>query len=335
MTTIRDPFKLRSRVKNICCSLLIGVLTGCAANHGADIPESEKPNSDSVYVSVLGIAQDAGTPQVGCYSDNCERAREAGQLFASSLMLVDKPNNKFFLFDASPDIRAQFDLVTEPSFRTRAAERSPLDGIFLTHAHMGHYVGLAHLGKEGMGMIPTPTYVDSSMASFLSQNGPWSLMVEEGRLDLVTVIPNRSIALSNSLSAMPIAVPHRAEYTSTLGWIIKGPSKTVLYLPDIDRWEEMNPSIITVLEEYRIDVALLDGSFYSGDELPGRDMSKIPHPTIVSSMKYFSDSLASNTRIIFTHLNNSNPAAWPDTPEARSVTGGGFEIASQGMSIGL
>ena len=129
-------------------------------------------------------------PQVGCYVDRCNKAREREQpRFAASLALVNPDADRFYLVDATPDITRQLDLIDEPRFRTRAGERRPFDGIFLTHAHIGHYAGLAVLGREGLGMAPTPTYCTERMAAYLRENGPWELMVREGRLDLHRLRP--------------------------------------------------------------------------------------------------------------------------------------------------
>ena len=76
------------------------------------------------YLLVLGIAQDGGMPQVGCYADRCQRARErVNPRFAASLALVDPDRDRYYLVDATPDITRQLDLIDEPGFRERAGER--------------------------------------------------------------------------------------------------------------------------------------------------------------------------------------------------------------------
>ncbi len=314
---------------------LLAILIGLAFPHSS-VERSAVDTIRAPYVMILGTAQDAGIPQAGCYSKFCNYARQTGgRKLASSLAIIDPETHQYFLVDVSPDVREQLDLIPEAHFKDRASARNPLDGILLTHGHIGHYSGLVHLGKEGMGIGPTAAYIDSTMASFLASNGPWSLMVDEGRLDLIVVEPGAAIKLTDRLSATPLLIPHRAEFTRTLAWLVQGPKRNLLYLPDIDRWSEMERPILRLLAEWSVDVALIDGTFYSGDELPGRDMTKIPHPPIAESVKLLEDKPNLKTEIVFTHFNNTNPAAWDFTPEAAIVRESGFGLARRGMIFEL
>lgn len=286
------------------------------------------------YALVLGIAQDSGMPQVGCYAERCERARRrAKPRYAASLALIDPDRDRYYLVDATPDITRQLDLIEEPGFRRRAAQRRPFDGIFLTHAHIGHYTGLAVLGREGLGIAPTPTYCTEQMADFLTTNGPWSLMVSEGRLDLRPVTPSEWTQIDDQLEARALLVPHRPEYADTVGWIFRGPTQTLLYLPDIDSWERWELDVEDVVAS--VDVALLDATFFSGDEVPGRSMEDIPHPLVPHSMDRLQASVDAGSRVMFTHLNNTNPALFEDSVEAEEVRRRGFEIATEGQRIPL
>jgi len=286
------------------------------------------------YALVLGIAQDSGMPQVGCYAERCERARaRANPRFAASLALVDTDQDRYYLVDATPDITRQLDLIDEPGFRARAEARRPFDGIFLTHAHIGHYSGLAVLGREGLGIAPTPTYCTERMAEYLSSNGPWELMVREGRLDLRPIVPSEWTRIDDRLEARALLVPHRPEYADTVGWIFRGPTQTLLYLPDIDSWERWELSVADVVAS--VDVAMLDASFFSGNEVPGRNIEDIPHPLVPHSMDVLQHRVDAGDRVVFTHLNNTNPAIFEDSSEAREVYRRGFEIATEGLQIPL
>lgn len=286
------------------------------------------------YALVLGIAQDSGMPQVGCYAERCERARRrAKPRYAASLALIDPGRDRYYLVDATPDITRQLDLIEEPGFRRRAEQRRPFDGIFLTHAHIGHYTGLAVLGREGLGMAPTATYCTEQMADFLTTNGPWSLMVREGRLDLRPVTPSEWTRIDDRLEARALLVPHRPEYADTVGWIFRGPTQTLLYLPDIDSWEGWELDIEDVVAS--VDVALLDATFFSSDELPGRSTKDIPHPLVPHSMDRLQAIVDAGSRVVFTHLNNTNPALFEDSVEAEEVRRRGFEIATEGQRIPL
>lgn len=283
------------------------------------------------YAMVLGTAQDGGLPQIGCYTPRCEAAR-AEPRFVASLALMHPDSDRYYLVDATPDLTRQVDLITEPGFRARAQARRPFDGIFLTHAHMGHYLGLALLGREGLGTARTPVYCTSQMADFLTNNGPWSLMVDEGRIFFPAVPVDDWFAVDEWLSVRMIPVPHRPEFSDTVGFMFRGPAYSVFYLPDIDRWETWEYSIDEIVRS--VDVSLLDGSFYSPTEIPGRNIEDIPHPLIPHTMDVLQDAVTGGTRVVFTHLNNTN-AAHDDGVEAAEVRRRGFEIARAGMRVGL
>ena len=82
------------------------------------------------------------------------------------------------------------------------------------------------------------------------------------------------------------------------------------------------------------EVCLLDATFYSAAELPGRDLKEISHPFITDTLKKFAD-LTAGRRIILTHFNHSNPVCDPSSAEGRSVVAAGFELAQEMMAIEL
>jgi len=305
---------------------------GAAANLTGAADWTRHGQADLVALT-LGSVQDGGLPQAGCYTERCERARNGVPRYVASLALIEPAANRYYLVDASPDLPRQMDLVPGEGFRQRAAARRPFDGIFLTHAHMGHYLGLAHLGREALGTAPTRCYCTERMASFLRHNGPWSLMVEEGRLVLDPLTPDAWRRVSPVLSAKAIPVPHRDEYTDTVAFIFRGPRRALLYLPDIDRWSAWSRRIEDVVGE--VDVALLDGSFYSAQEVPGRSQEEIPHPLMSETMSRLAGAVRRGRRVIFTHLNNSNPALDEGGPAERAVLGAGFGIAREGETFEL
>jgi pyrroloquinoline quinone biosynthesis protein B len=316
-----------------------GFLRSAAATAGALATGGWRlvPDAAQARALILGSAQDGGMPQAGCFTPACERGRatEPPRLVASlGLVTRSAPEASpgFYLVDASPDLPRQMDLLAkeEPIFRDRSAARRPFDGIFLTHAHMGHYLGLAHLGREALATAATPVHCTQRMADFLTANAPWSLLVDEGRLDLRPLAPGRLRRIDDALSAWCMPVPHRDEFSDTVAWFFEGPERSLLYLPDIDQWSRWERDVADVVST--VDVALLDGSFYSADEVPGRAVEDIPHPLIPDSMRRLAD-VTRRTRVIFTHLNNSNPALDLDGPEARAVRAAGFGIAREGTSL--
>ncbi|MEN8145129.1 MAG: MBL fold metallo-hydrolase [Gemmatimonadota bacterium] len=324
----------RSFVRRMSVVAAAGGLSARSLLASALSESARSAAQEGLFALLLGSVQDAGLPQAGCYSELCEAARAEGAepRFVTSLALVEPQAERFYLVDASPDLTRQMDLIPGQAFRARSALRRPFDGIFLTHAHMGHYLGLAHLGREGLGTAPTPCYCTDRMASFLENNGPWSLLVEEGRLVPQRLATNVWIRIDEHLEVMALPVPHRQEYSDTVGFVFRGSERQILYLPDIDRWEKMNPSIESVVRQ--VDVALLDGSFYTAAELPGRSQEDIPHPLIPSTMDRL-QSLSEETEIAFIHLNNTNRALMADGPEALDVARRGFHLPRKGQRYAL
>ncbi len=288
------------------------------------VPQTE------LYALVLGSVQDGGLPQAGCFTPRCNRAR-TDLRYVASLALVEPAAERFYLVDATPDLTRQMDLIAEDTFRRRAQARRPFDGIFLTHAHIGHYLGLALLGREGVGTAPTPCYCSPEMATYLSRNGPWSLMVDEGRIFFPEITFNSWHRVDDSLSVRLLPVPHRHEYSDTVGFIFRGPTHSLLYLPDIDSWDAWDRRVEDVVRE--VDIALLDGSFYSPTEVPGRNIEDIPHPLIPQTMDRLEPAVRRGNRVVFTHLNNTNPVHDDGSEERAEVLRRGFEVARAGMRI--
>jgi len=278
-------------------------------------------------VVVLGIAQDAGKPQISVHGDaawtNPSRAK-----LPTSLGLIDRADQKRYIFDASPEIKKQlYDLDRLDDGRGFA-----LDGVFLTHGHMGHYLGLAQLGREAMGAKSIPVYAMPKMSEFLRNNGPWDQLVALNNIDIRDIKSGASMPLGDVLSVTPFEVPHRSEYTETVGYRLEGPEASAIYLPDIDSWrawEADGGSLQRLVSEN--DRLYLDATFFSGDELPGRDMSLIPHPTISTTMEKLADlPKADRAKIHFIHLNHSNPALNKTGEAYKAVQDNGFEIAEEG-----
>eukprot|EP01080_Neovahlkampfia_damariscottae_P008923 gene8923-872_t len=265
---------------------------------------------------IVGIAQDGGIPQPLCSKKCCQEGCEK-KLICS---LAVKDEEKYYFFDCSPDFREQI------SFLNKQYKMENIDGIFLTHAHMGHYTGLIHLGRESMNSKSLNVFGSKEMNNFLSKNAPWCQLVDLKNIKLNTVLSYQSLKMSNDLLIIPFTVPHRAEFTDTLGFIIQGKNKKAVYIPDIDSWEEMNENIEDVIE--RVDFAFLDGTFYDENEVLNRDITKIPHPFIKNSVKRFSNFIQ-KSKIYFIHLNHTNPCVKKNSEERILVESLGFNFGNE------
>ena len=286
----------------------------------------------NIYIQVLGIAQDAGYPQTNCYQPHCMRAWEDRDLrrMTSSIAVVDSNAKTKTLFDATPDMREQLYELN----RTAPDTDYTLNGVFLTHAHMGHYTGLMHFGREGVGAREIPVFAMPIMTQYLSSNGPWELLVRLRNIRLMPLADGEPIALSERLAVTPVQVPHRPEYSETVGYRIDGPNRSAIFIPDIDKWDAWETDIRDVIRS--VDYALLDASFFADGELSGRDMSKIKHPFVSESMDLFDDlSAAEKSRVIFIHMNHTNPLLIEGSPEFEEVKSRGFRVAHEDMRLPL
>jgi pyrroloquinoline quinone biosynthesis protein B len=293
----------------------------------------------SPRVVVLGIAQDGGMPQTGCDCSHCSAARKNPALarHVASLAIHFPKTDHVYLVDATPDLPAQVEAIH--AFRPYPkgkVDRAPVDGVLLTHAHIGHYLGLAHFGFESLNTKGIPVWASPRMAAYLRANGPWSQLVRLENIALREFQPGQPFDLEAGVSVKPIQVPHRDEYSDTMAFLIRGPRKTLLYVPDTDSWQAWPKPLTDVLGDEKVDVALLDGTFYSADELPDRDVTKIKHPLITATMDLLEPLVkAGKVRVCFTHLNHSNPAFEKDGSARKAIEARGFRVAEEGEEIGL
>jgi len=277
-------------VRRLACFFVL--LAACAS----------APPSTSPYALVLGIAQDGGYPQAGCNRPDCIAAWRDPRLRqrVASLAIVDPQSHQRWIIDATPDFPSQ--LASLDALAPRGSVL--LDGILLTHAHIGHYLGLAHLGREVLGAHAIKVYAMPRMREFLQHNGPWDQLVKLQNIQLVPIEDGVPIALNERITMTPLRVPHRDEYSETVGFIVRGPSRSILWLPDIDKWEKWSTPLESVLT--RVDVAYIDGTFYDATELPGRDLREIPHPLMTETLARLANSPL-RAKVRFIHLNQSNP----------------------------
>ena len=281
------------------------------------------------FVVVLGTLQDGGSPHMGCEKECCKNPDASRKVV--SLGLIDPVSNKKFLLEASPDFVAQTRMLK--AFLPSSANTLP-DGIFLTHAHIGHYAGLMFLGREAMNSKAVPVYAMPKMKSFLENNGPWSQLVSLNNILINPLSEGKWEKISPSLRVKPILVPHRDEFSETVGFIIEGPQKKLLFIPDIDKWEKWRTAIVSLIKE--VDYALIDGTFFSAAEVGNRNIAEIPHPLVQESMKLF-DSMPAKEKekIMFIHFNHTNPLLNEESKEARLVKSKGFRIAKMNLRLDL
>mgnify|MGYP005722246967 FL=1 len=276
-------------------------------------------------LKILGVVQDGGLPHLGSNKLCCKNVEQ--QRFVTSLMLINNENNESYLFDASPDINKQLNFMGDRI-------KKDLKGVFLTHAHIGHYTGLMYFGREALNSKSINVYAMPRMKKFLEQNGPWNQLVSLRNISITEINNNSKLLMDSNIIIQPIEVPHRAEFSETVGYKIYGPNKTVLFIPDIDKWYLWEKSIIEEIE--KVDYALIDATFYDSKEVNYRDLSEIPHPFVVESMELF-DSMEEKekNKIYFIHLNHTNPLLNKESEQYKFVRVKGYNVAEEGMKLKL
>jgi pyrroloquinoline quinone biosynthesis protein B len=249
------------------------------------------------------------------------------RFYVSSLGVSDTKNKKNYLFDASPDITTQTNLL---SSKTGV---SGIAGIFVTHAHIGHYTGLMYLGKEGLNTVNTSVYAMPRLKKYLTSNGPWSQLVTLNNIDIKLLRAETPVELGGDLIVIPISVPHRDEFSETVGYKILGAKKSALFIPDIDKWNLWQKDIVTEVKS--VDYAFIDGTFFADGEI-NRPIKEVLHPFISETVSLFNNEpIAVKQKIYFIHLNHTNPAHNATSPQRIMLEKQGFHFATVGASFVL
>ena len=197
-----------------------------------------------------------------------------------------------------------------------------MPAILLTHAHLGHCSGLWYFGREATEERSLPVFCTSKMRQFLIDNYPFNLLIRRKNIKIKEVFQGKAFKISG-IKCIPIQVPHRDEIADTVGYRIQS-KKSVLYIPDMDYWTDK------VIEEIdNVDIAIIDGTFFSKYELPRfRD---VPHPPIEETIKLLEYS---KTKIYFTHINHLNPINW-NRKEKKYIEVKGFYITYDGLVLNI
>lgn len=292
-----------------------------------------------VELIVLGAGQDGGAPQIG-------RPEDRGwddpnlRLLPTALGVVDRRRGQRVLFEATPAITEQIQIFDQ--FAPPVGANLGLSAVFLTHAHIGHYTGLIFLGREAASTASLPVAGHPTLLRFLETNGPWSQLF--ALENIISLLPSQGPdgwVFDTGLEWANITafdVPHRDEYSKTVGYMITVGPKTVLFVPDIDSWEEYEELSGKSLKEMigLVSYAFIDATFWDDGELGDRDMSEIPHPRVKETMEQLQGlSEDERAKVHFIHYNHTNPIRFPKSEESRDVTAKGFNIARRGDTICL
>ena len=286
--------------------------------------------SQSEYIYILGNTQDAGLPHIGCKHLFCEESFNSNEkYYTTSIAVVNSDLKKYILFEATPDITYQLNVLKENIFDKFQLPES----IYITHAHIGHYTGLMYFGREALGSRDLLVRVLPKMSKFLQTNGPWSQLVEINNIKIHEINFGSAINELKNISVTPIQVPHRDEYSETAGFIINGKNKKALFIPDIDKWEKWDKNLVKLVREF--DYILIDATFYNSNEI-NRDISEIPHPLVTETIDLLSGLNEQNrNKVYFIHMNHTNMMLDPNSKLSSLVTSKGFNIARLGQKLYL
>ena len=309
--------------------IFFGLIGIACANVSQYTDSEDRQYPSSPYIIVLGIAQDAGFPQANCKKSCCRQAWKDPSIrkMVSCIAVVDPEQGAAWMIDATPNFTDQLQLLLN-----HRPEKLTLQGIFLTHAHIGHYTGLMYLGREVMGSKKVPVYTMPRMNKFLSFNGPWSQLVSLDNISLLPLRSDSTVVLGADLEIKPLLVPHRDEFSETVGFSIKNKQGSILYIPDIDKWSKWDKNLHSMVKSH--SSVLIDGSFFANGEIPGRDMSEIPHPFVEETMALLKDLDSSEKdKIHFIHLNHTNPLLNKKNEEYQQVVNQGYHVAEEGQIL--
>jgi pyrroloquinoline quinone biosynthesis protein B len=301
-----------------------------------------------VIVRVLGSAAGGGLPQWNCGCDNCAAAR-AGRLprRTQSSVAISPDGDRWLLLNCSPDVAAQIESF--PPLHPRQRRGTPIEGMLLTDANVDHLGGLAVLRQRGAAgfvvrsseVVRTIAIAQPAFAPFAEPPHRWL----EVPLDARCEPAGEHDLVGNELSVRALAVSgttpgfdgRRAVRGAVVAYEIAERSRdaSLLFAPVFGAWDEALSRAIASAR-----VAFLDGSFYSDDELHAQElMSKraraLGHAPVGGVDGTLRHLRGIRGRVIFTHVNNSNPMLDPGSPEHASLRDFGAEIAYDGMELTL
>ena len=285
----------------------------------------------SVIVKFLGTAQDGGIPQMECNCEICTdiRAGKRKEILQAAIGIENAKTGNRYMIEATPAFSKQYQSFI-------ADKNGKLDGIFLTHAHMGHYTGLMYLGREALNSKGIKVYVSSKMAEFLRTNAPWSQLVKLKNIDLIEFESGKELVLDNDIRVIPVEVPHRNEFADTHGFIVKG-KKSFFFVPDIDSWEGFENQLNDIFKQ--CDYLAVDATFYTKEEIGsirGRNFKEIPHPTVEETIDFIKSNNwnLKDKKVILTHFNHTN-LFFTNKKLKEQVEKAGIIISEDGMEITL
>lgn len=310
-----------------------------------------------MILRVLGTAAGGGVPQWNCNCPNCRDARLGRQPRRLQSALAISPDGAaWYLVNATPDVREQLDRMPA-AFPGPGIRESPLRGVLLTDAELDHTVGLLYL-REGARwrLYATGAVLDVLETAFpvlpiLRAYSPL-LTVQEVSPGGSFTIEGARRAIRVHVTAMSDRLPlyagsgrrhaARGEAPPAPGAVVAltfedlHSGRKALYAPGVRR---LTPALER--EVRQADLVLLDGTFWSEEELrtlgvsarTASDMDHLPMGGPSGTANWLQRLPGPVRR--FVHVNNTNPALDPHSPERRLLREMGLDIAEDGWEVEL
>jgi len=291
-----------------------------------------------VSVTILGTAQDGGIPQAGCSCERCKEAHKDLELrkYPVSLGILGADGSKHIV-EVTKNLCEQLMIWTPDENELFIPET-----VSITHLHLGHVEGIGQFGKPVMALKEVDIFLSRDNKNIFDGRSDIELMIKENNIKTHSKDFYQSFEPKEGcgFSLQFIPIPHRSELGDTAAIIIKGNKKNILFMPDQDSWKETlehysKENIRAFLKMFDINEALIDGTFWSMEELPGRNISEIPHPTIQESLQLLGRKMEDDPRISFLHLNHSNPVNDIGSKQRKLVEENGWKISEIGDVLKL
>ncbi len=276
--------------------------------------------------TLLGSAQDGGVPQAGCRCAHCAAAladREFERLPASLAL-------------RGPDGVQLFEATRELAHPLALAGGGTPAAVWLTHAHLGHIDGLGQFGTEVMDARGVPFHCSRAVAEQLRATPGWRALLDGCHLELREWRSGEPVEC-RGFSVTPLPVPHRDERSDMHALLVSAKRK-LLFLPDHDDWGATLAAVGAAsprdwFRQLGADIVLLDGTFWSADELPRQDA--VPHPPVRESLERLGTRRKGDPRIVFIHLNHTNPLCNPESAESAKLARSGWETGREGQTFSI
>lgn len=292
-----------------------------------------KPLTGPPLLTLLGTGQDGGVPQAGCGCANCLAAfADARRRRYPVAVGVRDAVGGMHLIEATRALPEQLRVWSEA-----VGMEVPVrpNTVLLTHAHLGHIEGMGQFGREAMGCSGVPLVASDSVVELLADRNLLEPF-EQAQTDEFGV-PALSVP---GVEIDFIQVPHRADASDTYAILIGGESARVLFLPDHDDWEQTLHAVGEAdprawFASLRLTHVLLDATFWSAEELTGRDISEVPHPLVEDTLARLGTLQRGDPEIHLIHLNHSNPLNDPAGPQRLAIEASGWLVGQRGWTIEL